>query len=170
MRRWPPIIWPIMSLSSLLILMGLSQWEWDALGLGIAGAVGVFAIALYLATRAWDDKPKPRWFGLAIGGVAAFYAICAAAAAVADPTYAVIALLAGLIPASALLLLIATMRAMTEGDEEHRVDRTGEAIEQPPGIGMDDETPLGDTPEHSDAERVARPERRRPEQRRSRSS
>jgi hypothetical protein len=151
-----------MSISSLLILMGLSEWKWDALGLGIAGAVGVFAIALYLATRRWDDRPRPRRFGLAIAGVVAFYLICAAAAAVADPTYAVIALLAGLIPASAVLLLAATMRAMTEGDEGHRVDPTSEASEQPaPGIGMDDDTPLGDTPEHSDAERIATQEERR---------
>jgi hypothetical protein len=40
-------------------------------------------------------------------------------------------------------------------------NRRGAAAREPgpPGIGPDDETPLGDTPEHSEEERVATPRR-----------
>jgi len=48
-----------------------------------------------------------------MAGIAAFYFISAAAGAIADRIYAVIALLAALIPASAALLLFATMRSKT---------------------------------------------------------
>jgi hypothetical protein len=163
MRRWPPIVWPLMSLASLFVLMGLSHWEWDEILIGTAVAVTVFGIAFYLATRGYDreGRPRQRLLGPAMAGVAVFYLICAAVAAVADPTFALIALLAGLIPASAVLLLFAIVRSKTEPGEEGPRDRTaGDRDDAAPGIGMDRETPVGDTPEHSDAERVAEPDRR----------
>jgi hypothetical protein len=73
----------------------------------------------------------------------------------------VIALLAGLIPASAALLLLATMRSKTAAGTTVPQDETrADGDDGAPGIGMDHETPLGDTTEHSDAERVAQPDRR----------
>ena len=48
---------------------------------------------------------------------------------------------------------------MTE--HEHEAPPHDEAADEPLGpLTPDDETPLGDTPEHSDAERVARPDPR----------
>jgi hypothetical protein len=68
---------------------------------------------------------------------------------------------AALIPSSAVLLLLAMMRAKTASDggrvrDPHGGGRRGRRA----GIGMDDTTPVGDTREHSDAERTARPEPR----------
>jgi hypothetical protein len=66
-------------------------------------------------------------------------------------------MLASLIPYSAALLLVATARSKTVEAEGERRDASADADRDPwPGIGADDSTPLGDTPEHSDAERVAR--------------
>jgi hypothetical protein len=163
MKRFPPMIWPLMSLAFLFILMGLSHWHRDEILLGTVGALGVFGIAAYLSTRGHDEdgRPRPPRMGLAIAGVAAFYIVCAGAAAIADPTYAVIALLAGLVPASAVLLLIATMRAKTAATSDRPEDLSrADHGDGAPGIGMDLETPLGDTTEHSDAERVAQPDTR----------
>jgi hypothetical protein len=73
----------------------------------------------------------------------------------------IIALLAALVPASAASLIVATARSKTRPDAARPVDESPAADDDPtPGIGFDSETPLGDTPEHSDAERVARPDRR----------
>jgi hypothetical protein len=59
-------------------------------------------------------------------------------------------------------LFIATVRSKTAQSGGRLRDRSAEYDEDPyPGIGLDDETPLGDTPEHSDAvdDRGARPAR-----------
>lgn len=150
-----------MSLASLLILMGLGPWDPTALILGVALALVVFGLATWLATRRWGDRPAPAGFKAIMLALAAFYLVSAVAAAVADPAYALAAMVAALIPFSAVLVLLATTRSKTTTAGGRPVDRAGAAQEDPhPGIGMDDETPLGDTPEHSDAERVARPDRR----------
>jgi hypothetical protein len=66
--------------------------------------------------------------------------------------YVLAAAAAALIPVTAAALIVATARKKAAADSDH---------EDPfPGIGPDDDTPLGDTSEHSDAERVE-PERRR---------
>jgi hypothetical protein len=163
MRRFPPMVWPVMTLGFLFALMGLSHWHWEEILLGTVGALGVFAVAAYLSTRGHDEegRPRPPRMGLAMAGIAAFYLVSAGVAAIADPTYAVIALLAGLVPASAALLLMATMRSKTAAGAGPPEDETSAAADDDvPGIGMDHETPLGDTTEHSDAERVAQPDRR----------
>jgi hypothetical protein len=84
-----------------------------------------------------------------IGAFAAFYGLAAAVAALAGASYVVSALFAALIPLSAALLLLATARMKTERDRDVSVD---DQEDPAPGIGMDDATPLGDTPEHSDAD------------------
>jgi uncharacterized membrane protein YhaH (DUF805 family) len=158
MRRWPPIVWPAMSFASLLLLMGLGSWDPVALILGIAIAVAVFATSLLVATRRLRDRPAPG-LGWLMGALGIFYAIAAIVAATAGPEYAVAAMLVSLIPYSAALLLYATARSKTEEEEGRRRDASADDLDRWPGIGVDDETPLGDTPEHSREERVATPRR-----------
>ena len=147
-----------MSFASLLLLMGLGSWDPVALILGIAIAVTVFATSLFVATRRLRDRPAPG-LGWLMGALGAFYAIAAIVAATAGAEYAVAAMLASLIPYSAALLLYATARSKTEEEEVRRRDTSAEDLDPWPGIGVDDETPLGDTPEHSEEERVATPRR-----------
>jgi hypothetical protein len=77
--------------------------------------------------------------------IAVFFVIAAAAGALAGGKYVIAAVGVSLIPLTAIALIAATTRAKTAGDDDDVL----------PGMGMDDETPLGDTSEHSDAERVA---------------
>jgi hypothetical protein len=161
MTRWPPIVWPLMTLASLLILMGLSSWDTEALVPGIVLALAVVATAVFLAVRTRDGRPMPRGVPMAIAGVVAFYAIAVAVAAVAGWQYAGVAILASFFPLAVVSLLIATTRTKSTGSDEHPDDVTATNRDDSlPGIGMDSETPLGDTPEHSTAERVAKPDRR----------
>jgi hypothetical protein len=92
-----------------------------------------------------------RWALIAVG---VFYILCAAAAAFAGAQYVLITLLVALIPASGALLLIARSRSKA------RTASGADGRDAAPGIGFDSETPLGDTSEHSTAERVGRPDRR----------
>jgi uncharacterized membrane protein YhaH (DUF805 family) len=133
-----------MAFASLLLLMGLGTWERDALIAGVAIAVAVFAASAYLALRRWRDRPRPAGFGWMMGALAAYYVIAAIVAAIAGAKYTIVALLAALIPFSALFLLLATTRAKTPSPVS--------SDDPYPGIGADDETPFGSTREHSDAE------------------
>ena len=67
--------------------------------------------------------------------------------------YALAALAASLIPLTAGALLIATTRTKSVRADRMRDAAVADRKDPFPGIGMDDDTPLGDTPEHSDAER-----------------
>src|ERR1700754_2873372 len=104
MSRWPPVVWPLMSLASLFLLMGLSGWDRAALVLGIAFALVGFALALFVAHRRFRDR---RTLRRALLGLALFYAIIAALAGTVDPLYALAALGAALIPEAALALTLA---------------------------------------------------------------
>ena len=80
------------------------------------------------------------------------------AAAIADPSYALAALLAGFVLALAATLLVGLMRSKSVAGTGGSQDASRAASDDAaPGIGIDRETPLGDTSEHSDAERVAKP-------------
>jgi hypothetical protein len=152
-----------MSAASLFILNGLdARVHTPALVVGLVLELLVFALAIYLATVAYKDRPVPDAFKWLVGLLAAFYLVAAAAGALAGGKYAVAAMLAALIPLSAVLVLMATVRAKTvTGQDGGAVETTRRASRDPfPGIGADDETPLGDTTEHSDAERVAQPDPR----------
>src|SRR4051812_17092841 len=138
MRRWPPILWPVMSVATLLILMGLGPWKRGALIAGLALAVAVCATAAALATRGLRDRPRARALRWATGSVIAFYVLAAALAATAGAAYAVAALAAGLIPLSAVLLLVATMRSKTAESGGRRRDESAAAHGDPfPGLGID---------------------------------
>jgi hypothetical protein len=160
MTRWPPIVWPAMSLASLLILMGLSSGDPETLIPGVALAVAVFGVSTYLALWRRGHGPRPAAFPWLIGATTAFYLVNAVVAALVDVRYAIASMLASLVPLSALFILVATMRSKTALEEGRPRDLSAEDDDPLPGIGIDDATPLGDTPEHSDAERVARPDPR----------
>jgi drug/metabolite transporter (DMT)-like permease len=153
MRTWPPLLWPAMSIASLLVLMGLGPWNPTTLILGVVLILAVFAASAYSALSG-GRRPVPDGFKWIMAVLALFYVVVAVAAAFAGTRYVPAALLASLIPFSAAFLLLAMTR-----QKSHTASSVSNR-DGTPGIGMDDGTPLGDTPEHSDAERVARPDRR----------
>jgi hypothetical protein len=162
-RLWPPILWLCVSGGSLLVLIGYDGAETHpaaliaGLGLIVAGALG----SLWLAFLAWRDHPSIRGVAWLVPATLAFYVICAIAASAVGSAYAVAATVAGLIPLTAVALLTATARAKTARGEDGLRDRSVESDDPFPGIGADTATPLGDTPEHSTAERVSQPRPRR---------
>jgi hypothetical protein len=164
MSRWPPIIWVMVFFGSLLILLGYDGAEYNPQALipGIALIVGALGLSFYVAFGRLGDRPAPRGVAWLIPATAVFYVICAVVALLSDGgAYAVAALGAGMIPLTAATLITATARAKTTVADGGRDDATSADHTDPfPGIGMDDSTPLGDTPEHSDAERVATPDPR----------
>jgi hypothetical protein len=162
----------MVSVGSLLVLVGYNGPDYNpqALFPGLALILGAFGLSLYMAFGRWGHRPRPTGVAWLIPATATFYVLCAAAAVISGGQYVLAAILAGFIPLTAATLLTATARAKTAGDGDHPRDVTGAAHADPyPGIGIDDATPLGDTPEHSDAERVAEPDPRLERRRRSRS-
>jgi hypothetical protein len=148
MKRWAPILWLPVYIASELILLG-SHHRWSLLAAGGALALIAFLSSLWLALHG-DDSPRPRWFFWAIGGVALCYVPPAVAAGSLGVTWAVGALAAAIIPMTAVSLTLAVIRAKTRVTPEGVRDVSGDAGDPAPGIGMDDETPLGDTDQHSD--------------------
>jgi hypothetical protein len=165
---WPPAVWVLVFVGSLLLLEGYDGAEFNPQALipGIALIVGALGLACYLAFVRWRDRPVPRGGALLVAATAAFYVLCAIVALFAGGAYAIAAIGAGLIPLTAATLITATARAKTSAAGGERRDAAASDHTDPfPGIGADDSTPLGDTPEHSDAERVATPDRRSPRRR-----
>ncbi|HEX2104284.1 MAG TPA: hypothetical protein VHF51_11585 [Solirubrobacteraceae bacterium] len=152
LRRWPPVLWLLVYIGSIFILNG-SNGQWDpmqlALGTGLSAVACV--LALYLAVGPWPGRPRPGGTGPLIGGVAAFYAICALAAAVfAGPAEAIATLLAGIIPMTGAALWVATARAKTRAPGRRRDPAAADSEDPFAGVGADDARPLGDTPEAHD--------------------
>jgi len=151
LRRWPPVLWLLVYVGSIFILNG-SNGEWDPLqlALGVGLAVIACALALYLAFGPWPGHERPRGTGLLVGGVLAFYLICALAAAIfAGPAEAIATLLAGVIPMTGAALRVATTRAKTRTVPGGRRRDPAAADSDDPfaGVGADDSPPLGDTSE-----------------------
>jgi len=143
---WPPLIWPAIAVGSLLILVGIGG-EWNPEGFipGLAIVLIGCGISLYLAYGRRGDRPPPRGVAWLVPMTAAFYVAAGAAAALAGGAYVLAAAAAAMIPITAAALIVATARKKAGANGDH---------EDPfPGIGPDDDTPLGDTSEHSDAER-----------------
>jgi hypothetical protein len=115
--RWPPVVWPLMSLASLFLLMGMSSWDTTALVLGIAFALIGFALALFVAHRRFRDR---RTLRRALLALALFYAINAALAGLADPVYALVALGAALFPEAALALTLAFVDVVSDAGDAPR--------------------------------------------------
>jgi hypothetical protein len=164
MSRWPPLVWVMMFGGSLLILVGYNGADYNpqALFPGIALVLCAFGLSMYFAFGRWSHRPIPTGVAWLVPATAAFYLVCAAVAVISGGEYALAALAAGIVPLTAVTLIVATSRAKTVGDGDGgRRETTAAAESDPfPGIGVDDETPVGDTSEHSDAERVARTDRR----------
>jgi hypothetical protein len=153
MRHWPPVLWLLVYPASLLILVGVSgRREPGILVTGAVLALAAAGLSIYLALGRWDDRPRPPMVYWALGGLVGFYLVIAAAAAAAGPEYALAGVLAGVIPLTGLCLLIALTRSKTRESGGVLQDESAVRDQDPyPGIGMDEATPLGDTPEHSDA-------------------
>jgi hypothetical protein len=161
--RWPPILWLCIAGGSLLLLVGWNgtQTHTPALVAGIVLIVTGVVGSLWMAFGRWGDRPQVGGVAWLVPATVLFFVVCALLALVAGGKYAVAAVVAGLIPFTAATLLTATSRSKTIGGDDDRRETTAAAADDPfPGIGADDATPVGDTPEHSDAERVARPDDR----------
>jgi hypothetical protein len=149
-KFWPPVTWLLVYIASELILLG-SHHRWPLLVAGIALVLAALASALWLALRSDLKHARPRWFYFAIGGVALCYAVPAVVASRLGTTWAIGVIAAGAIPMTAVSLLLGTIRTKTVPTQSGLRDNSGDHEDSSPGIGMDDETPLGDTSEHSDA-------------------
>jgi hypothetical protein len=154
MRRWPAVLWLPVYIGSLLILNGAhGRSDPGELVAGIGLAVLACCLAMYVALGPWRGHPRPKG-GLqwAIGGVVAFYVVCAVAAGTfAGWTAALASLLAGVIPLTAVAIWIAMARSKTVAEGGARRDRSAEDSNDPyPGIGVDDARPMGDTPQAHD--------------------
>jgi hypothetical protein len=156
LRRWPPAVWILVFVASELILNGgHPTWDPGELVAGLVLAFIAFGLALWLAAGPWPGRAKPRalyWF---IGFTALCYGVAAVAAAIfAGAEYAVATLAAGIIPLTAVALWIATARAKTVEEGGRLRDASVDDNEDPfPGVGVDQEVPLGDTPElHDDVD------------------
>jgi hypothetical protein len=137
MHRWPPILWLVVFVGSLLVVRGSVggiRPPWLIAG-GVL-LVAAFLVSTYLALRPGQGPMRPLlvW---SIVGLFALYVAFAAGAALAGGEYAAVALLAGTVPLTALNLWVATVR------------RHGEDSPYP-SLDLDD-TPLGTTREHSTA-------------------
>jgi peptidoglycan/LPS O-acetylase OafA/YrhL len=168
MKWWPPAVWVLVYVGSLLLLEGYDGSHFNplALAFGIALILGAFALSCYLAFGRRRDRPAPRGLAWLIPATAAFYLLCAIFGLFAGGTYAIVALVAGVIPLTAATLIVATVRAKTSAEgREVRDAAAGDHRDPQPGMGADDSTPLGDTPEHSAPERAATPDRLPPKRR-----
>jgi hypothetical protein len=155
MRRWPPLLWVFMYVASLFILIGgTGDGRPPFLIAGGVVALIVCGVSVYLATRGAADRPGHRSFDWALAGVALFYIAVAIAAGAAGPEYALAGIAAGIIPLTATALLVATARSKTTKQDGRLRDASADASADPfPGIGVDEDTELGETPQHSDARR-----------------
>jgi hypothetical protein len=152
-RRWPPVLWLLVYVGSIFILNGSNgQWDPVQLVLGIGLAAVACGLAMYLALGPWPGHERPAWSGTLIGGIIAFYLICALAAAIfAGFAEAIATLLAGIIPMTGAALWVATARAKTRRSAPAERDPAAADRDDPfPGVGADDARPLGDTAEAHD--------------------
>jgi hypothetical protein len=138
-------------IASELILLG-SHRRWYMLAAGGLLCLLAFAGGLRYAVGSSREHPRPRWFYWAIGGVAICYAIVAiVAGAELGPVWAAGAFGAGIIPMTAVTLLLASARSKTVSTKSGLTDVSGDSEDVTPGIGLDDRSPLGETTEHSNA-------------------
>jgi peptidoglycan/LPS O-acetylase OafA/YrhL len=141
MGRWPPLIWLLISLASLLLLIGVGgDWNPAAFFPGAAALLVGFALAMHLAYSRRDVRRRAKGTSWLVALAAGFYAVCVAITAFAGTRYALAAAAAALVPLTATALLVAT----------HGRKHADSARDPYPGIAPDHKTPLGDTDQHSD--------------------
>jgi hypothetical protein len=145
LRRFPALLWLAVYVGSVFVLMGSHKAQ--LLAIGAATMLIALACALFLALRREPGRPRPARFVPVLGGVVAFYVIAAAVAAPLGAKYAIAAVLAAVIPTTAVAIVVATARTKSV-ESDGRLHDTAAEDEGPfPGIGLDHSTPLGDTPE-----------------------
>jgi predicted MFS family arabinose efflux permease len=144
-----------MYVASLFILIGgTGDGRPPFLIAGGVVALIVCAMSVYLATRGMADRPHHPGFDWALAGVALFYVAIAIGASVAGPEYALAGVAAGVFPLTATALLVAAARSKTATQDGRLRDASADASGDPyPGIGVDEDTALGETPQYSDARR-----------------
>ena len=172
MTRWPPVVWFMVAVGALLIIVGYNGADVSvpALIAGVVLVVAAVGTSFALAFGRWGHRPRATGVSWLIPATGVFFLLCAGVALVSGGEYAAAALAAGIVPLTAATLLTATTRSKTVGSDDARRETTaGEDADPFPGIGIDDQTPLGDTAEHSDAERVGEPDRRFAQRRPTRS-
>jgi peptidoglycan/LPS O-acetylase OafA/YrhL len=153
LRRWPPLLWILVYVASVLILNGgHPSWRPGELLAGLALAAIAFLVSLYLAAGPWPGRARPRTLYWFIGFTAACYVVIAVAAAIfLGGHVALAALAAAVIPLTAVTLWVAVVRSKTgESGGRHQDVAAGDNEDPHPGIGVDEERPLGDTPEAHD--------------------
>jgi peptidoglycan/LPS O-acetylase OafA/YrhL len=142
MGRWPPLIWLLVSVGSLLLLIGVGgDWNPAAFFPGAAAVVLGFGLAMHLAYGRRDVRRRAKGTSWLVALAAGFYAVCVAITAFAGTRYALAAAGAALVPLTAAALLVAT----------HGRKHADGARDPYPGIASDQKTPVGDTDQHSDA-------------------
>src|SRR3954454_12804054 len=105
MGRWPPLIWILIALGSLLVLIGVGgDWNPGAFAVGAAAVVLGLALALYLAYGRQRDRPRARGVNWLIALTAGFYLVCLVLTAPAGARYMLAAAGAALIPLTATAL------------------------------------------------------------------
>ncbi|MEA2297023.1 MAG: hypothetical protein QOE86_4662 [Solirubrobacteraceae bacterium] len=137
-RSWPPWLWLPVYVGSLFVIMA-SQKPWLA-AIAAVLILAAFAEAVRIALRREPGQERPAWAVWALAGVGVFYLLCGVAALTAGWQYGIAGLFAGIVPATAVAVIVATARRGTRGDDRR------------PTLGLDDRSPLGSTSEHSDAE------------------
>jgi peptidoglycan/LPS O-acetylase OafA/YrhL len=129
-RIWPAVLWVFVFTGSELILNGAhgNRDAWQA-AVGLALVSLAFVVGVYLAVHRWPNG-RPEIVTWSLGAVALFYVVCAVAAWLfGGVAYGAAALVAGLIPITAVALVLASAKDST---------------------GLDDATPVGATPEAHD--------------------
>src|SRR3954468_8285025 len=164
-RRWPPVLWLLVSLGSLFVVEASGR-TWLSVT-GIVLMVVAFGLAVHLALSRRQGAARPPLVFWPLAAVGGLYALVALAASLSGWQYGAAALLAALIPGTAVALLAATVRSRTRAVGDRLVDASAaDGADPVPAQGFDDATPLGTTSEHSDAEgdpiAAARARRRAP--------
>jgi hypothetical protein len=153
LRRWPPLLWiPIFVGSELILNGGNGKIDPVQIAVGAVLIVASFVLGLKLLAERRPGRPRPGIAWLLLGGVVAFYVLAAlVAGAFNGAGYTIAVLLAGIVPATAVVLAMATVREKTIAEGGRVRDAKAEDHDDPyPGLGMDDDTPLGDTPDAHD--------------------
>src|SRR4051794_21769339 len=115
--------------------------------------VVAFGLAVYLAVSRRQGEARPPLIFWPLAAVVGFYALVALAASLSGWEYGAAALLAALIPGTAVALLLAAVRSRTRAVGGRLLYASAPDRADPlPARGFADSTPSGPTPEHSDAE------------------
>src|SRR3954463_15769380 len=95
-RRWPPVLWLLVSLGSLFVVEASGR-TWLSVT-GIVLMVLAFGVAVYLAVSRRQGGARPPLIFWPLAAVVAFYALVALAASLSGWQYGAAAMLAALIP------------------------------------------------------------------------